>query len=446
MQAEPDGNGAVTPAPGALGKVQALPKPCKGGYADVAAAPDATRAAITHSACVEWLQKMPDRLQEGGTSGWTRRNYLGDDLANGTAWPELKAAGLAPVAILGADSASHAVVRPFLDEALGDGAWVAADITAAAAAALPTDTQRIEPMDIDQFTATLLFKQHFGMDIDRTFAEDFRKLQRGMLVSALSPSFLVTGPLRFITARVLGLLAGVDVAGMPRRRAKLLPKLSAALKAKFGERYNQLSTDQQKLVVSGFLDSMVFAGGQMVPTLIKSALATLYSADSKARTVPPGGVKLSEDNADAFALEMVRFVPQAFQVNAINPAPKPGKAEHEAAVVAAAGFDKTVWSEDAFSFSLSRADADYERLSVAFAEPAKCPHSAKDSRNCPAKSLALAMLTAYLKRFAVVSGAAGSGGDAAAAWECSVAPDKLDLGESFVTSDVFTLTRLSAPS
>ena len=56
------------------------------------------------------------------------------------------------------------------------------------------------------------------------------------------------------------------------------------------------------------------------------------------------------------------------------------------------------------------------------------------------------MLTAYLKRFAVVSGAAGSGGDAAAAWECSVAPDKLDLGESFVTSDVFTLTRLSAPS
>ena len=67
-------------------------------------------------------------------------------------------------------------------------------------------------------------------------------------------------------------------------------------------------------MVSAFLDSMVFAGGQMVPTLIKTSLAMLYSADAKARTSPPGGVALSGENAAQFALEMLRFVPQAFQV------------------------------------------------------------------------------------------------------------------------------------
>ena len=112
-------------------------------------------------------------------------------------------------------------------------------------------------------------------------------------------------------------------------------------------------------------------------------------------------------------------------------------------MVAAAAFDTEVWSEDAQSFSMGRDAADYERLSVAFAEPAKCPHAAKDARNCPAKGLALAMLTEYFKRFTIVSGASGEGGDAAAAWECSVAPDKLDMGQSFVTSDVFTLTRVA---
>lgn len=430
---------AATPAPGVLGQVQSLPAPCEGGFADLPKAPDATRAAITHKACVEWLQKLPDRLVSGG---WSRRNYLGDKLASGAAWPELKKAGLEPVAILGAGKDAHATVRPLLNEALSPGAWSAGEVAAAAADALPEGVQSIAPMDIDEFTCKVLFKVHFGWEITRAEAEEFRELQRGMLVTAVSPRFLVSGPLGFLTRRLLGGLAGVDISGMPRRRAKLLPQLGEKLEAKFGERYTQLSANDKKLVVSAFLDSMVFAGGQMVPTLIKTSLAMLFSADAKARTSPPGGVALSGKNAAQFALEMVRFVPQAFQVSAINPQPsKPGKAEHEAAVVAAAAFDTAEWSEDAQTFRLDRGATMHERLSVAFAEPAACPHAPEHSRHCPAKGLAITMLTAWLERFAGVSGAAGEGGDAAKAWECSMAPDDLDIGQKFVAKDVFTLTR-----
>lgn len=434
---------AAVPAPGALGNFQSLPKPGSDGYADLAKAPDATRAALTHAACVEWLEKLPDRLRN---DGWSRSNngkhYLGNLEGKPAAWPELPN----PVSVLGLEREAHALARPFFDDALGNNAWSVAEVVSAAATALPANTQRIEPMDIDEFTSRVLFKLHFGLEIDRAFAEDFRELQRGMLVLAVGlPRWVTSGwaswILRPIAGCVVGCVLGVDVAGMPRRRASLLPTLSTALKNKFGSRYTQLSPSQQKLIVSAFLDSMVLAGGQMVPTLIKSALAALYSADFKARTLPLGGVQLCENNAEKFALELVRFEPQAVQVNAFNPSPTPGKAPHEAAAVAAAAFDKAVW-DDAKRFSLERAAADYANLSVAFAEPAKCPHSSQDARDCPAKSLALEMLTAYLKRFAVISGAADSEGDAATAWECSVAPNKLNIGsQQFIRGDVFTLKR-----
>ena len=95
---------------------------------------------------------------------------------------------------------------------------------------------------------------------------------------------------------------------------------------------------------------------------------------------------------------------------------------HLSAEVSAAAFDPEVWG-DPKSFRL-RPREDYARLSLAFAEAARCPYARQHSRHCPGKELALATFTAFMKRFVEVSGKAFAS-NPCAAWAANKPPHEL---------------------
>jgi len=197
-----------------------------------------------------------------------------------------------------------------------------------------------------------------------------------------------------------------------------LDALKSAIRAKYADEAFVFGDDEEKitLLASVFLDSLQFAGGISVPTVLQYVLALTHRADNS-RQQDLKGVRLSIDNYEWVLWETLRrYAPVAGvpswekQID--------GSFKHVVQKLTAALQDSSVF-ENPLDFK-NRGQAAYESklksTGLPWAGPAVHKFSegpdaadtaAPHSRNCPAQDLSFRIMKAFLKAFVERGGPLG---------------------------------------
>lgn len=354
-----------------------------------------------HSDVVSLLQRLPEELAQGH---WKKNNNLGFNLCNALFWPERDPSCLG----LAIPHKQHVVVRPILAELLGKtGRWSDAMLEQLAEDFLLQRQVLHIKHDLSVWTTWVLHKIHFGLNLSMDECMEFVRFANQALI------FIGIPPHVMKNVVVKKALSDIKLL---KHKQKLLVQYQQALEA-FIPSITTKSHQERVLITSVLLDSLLFAGGVSVPTILQYAIGIPYSKWGQTN-IPD--INLRETNLLGYVLEIVRF---------FNPVSSVSFTEHNFETflnLAMAQRDTRVWGQDAHDTFRIRSLAEYHRLSVGWAEFAEASRlSDPKSRNCPAKHLSLSMCTAFLKAFRRI---ADSG------WLASKAPDEITINSFGVSS------------
>lgn len=243
---------------------------------------------------------------------------------------------------------------------------------------------------VKQWSTKLLHRVLLGIELSDAEVVDFVAIQAKITVLS---GFVPTG-----ATWLAGKLLGLDK--MIQFREKTMKSYSNVLKPK----HPDLSATDLQLLVSAFLDAMLFAGGASLGLSVSCALATMYGGDAS----PLARSDIPEDKDDTFVQQLVWETIRYFPPVVGFPWVTPGSGTNDTGTqrtclsLASAMKDPRVWGEDANEFKL-RSVVDYHRLSVAFADMAVAKDGVKGgSRVCPAKTMALVAIGEFLKAWFAV--------------------------------------------
>ncbi|KAL7567099.1 hypothetical protein ACA910_009428 [Epithemia clementina (nom. ined.)] len=294
---------------------------------------------------------------------------------------------------LGATAEIHALMRPFLDYVFGDGlypfdkfvntgpVWNRDDLVASAKAHLEGKNVVEVGTDASLWVIKELHSLTLGLSLSEVQAKNFVDLQGANLLLAIVPDSVVG---------VIESILGTTVEQVTSAKEALVQKYMAILSANSNLAGGTIDvTDQLQLRVAGtaLLNSFLMAGGLSVPSSINNAAASYFAVLTDANFDPTNPLSLK-----LLVLEAIRMYPPVLGFPYIE---KSG--QRMAPLVGMAGTDKGVYGDDALEFRIRGDLTYYHTRSLNFADAAVPKNEGNSIRSCPARSLAVAMSSAFLE-------------------------------------------------
>jgi hypothetical protein len=346
-------------------------------------------------------QDVRDRLASVGEKfvdgSAQRQNELGIQIQNGVVWPN--SPGGERKIFLGSNVDNHAFVRPLfaqvLDKSQGTGScdgstcWNRNWLTQQAKTWL-TGRYAIESSDFSWYVTKILHKVHMNIDLTDAEAQDFVDYMGKVLLPTPFPEEV---------ARSCPFKSVLSIPETLSRRSDFLAKYREAIKVKIPNR--NFTYAELDLVASAFLDSLQFAGGIAVPTIIQYVLALTHMNEERKWPVLKN-LQLTSVNIPNVVWETLRLYPP---VGAFPYWEKDGNGDwkHIVLSVAEALRDADVWPEPStFKF---RDMSEYSAKFTGFADFATHPPTADGGLGphehiCPGKLLAVAIIETFVEEFA----------------------------------------------
>jgi len=367
--------------------------------------PSQTRI-IGYAYAVRAMKNMVKQLKCGNAF---RRNELGSNILNSGFWQEKPSKSIG----LGDPYNTHAFVRPWFVRLLGDEVANDRQTQAFIRAQVQNfmDPQGFAVNKVGEFVTKVLHKVHFDMDISDKEAQEFTSKQSQILIDIMLPrSFegvghiLQTGPWK----------------------KKHLVTYKAAFKKWRPAEWAKMTDLQQTILVSGLMDSLLFAGGLSVPTVLQQAIGVLYGFWGKGQL--GDDFLLTKANLDQYVQEALRRFPA---VGAFPFFDRETNAHNQIDLRAAnLGNYSEGWGEDALNFTL-RPMSEYKRKSISWGDFAMLNNDPADpgSRACPGRWLSITIINIFLDEFVRQGGQR--------CWEADKSPDQIWVNAGSATG--FTL-------
>ena len=344
---------------------------------------------MKHKDVIDRLKTLPEKFGTNNVNGSVeRQNNLGFQKLNNVIWSELKN----PVIGLAQDQETHAFVRKYISQVLGDnrdiknGGWTIKMIQKYSMDFFDSRNS-FNTSDYKIWTTIVLHKIHFNMDLSWNEAIEFMEMQRILLISIAPSEQLLSNP--FVQS-----IIGLDKAIKYKR--EMLVKYIDALSNIFPEDIKKMNPEKLVILASNFMDSLLFAGGQSVPTVLTYCTTLLYSKWLHDRL--PNFI-LDDTNIKTYVMEVIRYFPpvSGFVYRERSFGYEDSKAIYLSLHMAQC--DKDEWGDDAHEFIL-RPLKTYEKLMVAWANGSVGQGKYEmNSRECPGKDLSIIMITEMLKSF-----------------------------------------------
>lgn len=339
---------------------------------------------MKHKEIIKRLKNLPEQFGTNNINGMVeRQNNLGFQKLNDVIWQELRN----PVIGLGQTQENHFFSRRFIDATIGEkGNWSKEQIVTFVDKFYST-RNKFSTSDFKTWTTIVLHKIHLNMGLTWDQAEEYMNMQRTLLIS-IAPGRSV------IKNKVVDSILGVNKAIAQKKI--WLSRYVRALKKMFPNETKNLSGERTVLLASNFMDSLLFAGGQSVPTVLSYAITLLYS-EWLDKELP--NFELSINNINQYVMEVIRYFPPVSGF--VYRERSFGKDDSHTVYLSLhmGQCDKDVWGKEAHKFKL-RSMIEYANNMIAWADP--CVGKGKyryNSRKCPGKDLSIVMITEFLKGF-----------------------------------------------
>lgn len=311
---------------------------------------------------------------------------------------------------------THAYVRPVLDRLLGPvkGNWTTESVRASAEAFFAgRETLLVgkgATSHVKLWVFKLLHQVHLGLDLTDDELLAFSTFQASNLILIGVPEGVVSNTV---------VRAALSIETTLEQRQQYVDTYKAALQKFLPVETAALTPAQLNILASNVLDSLCFAGGQSVQTVITQTLTLLYSARGQAmlatarpNTAAPASTATSDSAAPffdlrasdvpVFVMETIRRFPpvSVFVYSERSPPTRTFLS------LQMAQRDPAAWGDDADRFVM-RSLATYHQLSVGWADKAIVDgdNGAPNSRVCPGKQLSFVMICEFLNAFLRASGA-----------------------------------------
>ncbi len=381
------------------------------------------------------LAALGEKLGASSAEGAaTRENCLGMQLLNGEMWEEVPWHAIA----LALPTEVHAWVRPLLVKLVGPGGklhgpggrWTHAELADAAADFFRGRRAIAVNADLRTWCCVILHRVHLGIELSEDEAEGFMAMQMKVLAISGFPA---------ASLRVGALRKALDIDKIKAEKASWLERYKPALRAVLPAETARLSDDEFSWFASAVMDSLLFAGGQSVPTVMGYCLALPYSEWGH-ENLPAGFALDDTASLPSYIFETIRRFPPVGMFPLVE---RSAGSEPDRRVflnIHMAQRDEKVWGANAETEFRLRPVAEYHKHSLAFADAALAPHLASaNSHACPGKELAFGLVLALLKEFAHTASGVASAGGTKALWKCDKAPEEIKI--TAFSSGKFTLTR-----
>ena len=350
----------------------------------------------------ETCEKMADKIAAGTVE---RRNELGMQYLAPDTWPE-SPGGIQSIG-LGQTNENHAFIRPLivaeLDNGLSTGhcdgsdCWNSEYLNARAEAFFEGRTS-LESSDAKWFVTQILHKIHLNLDLDEATAREFADYMSSMITLIPLTENVLYDPL---TARVLG----QDPAATIEKKLQYLEDYKAAVRVKYAGEDWVGDDERVNLVASVFMDSLQFAGGLSVPSVLSLAMGLTHMAEANKPDSLKSDVAADEDWVLWETLR--KYAPVAgvpFWERAVD-----GGLTHVIPNVAQALMDSSVFPEPLvfknrglgfYHTTMGRTSAPNAGMGWAGSAIASDKDTANpNSHNCPAQDLSFKLMKSFLKAF-----------------------------------------------
>jgi len=319
------------------------------------------------------------------------------------AWPEAPG-GIKSIG-LGQTKENHAFVRPYLANALDKGNW-SDEWLQQKASAFFANRDKVESSDLAWWVAQLLHKIHLDLDITEAEAKEFADYMSGILLLI---------PFSEKTLEGFVINTALSAQSTLAKKAAYMETLKDAVRSKYANEGFVLNNDEGKitLLASVVLDSLQFAGGISVPTVLRYVLALTHMAPAS-RHDSLKTVSLNSDNYEWILWETLRrYAPVAGVPSWEKQAD--GSFKHVIPKLTGAFQDASVF-DSPLEFK-NRGAAVYEskikNTGMPWAGPAVqtlsgvADTAAPHSHNCPAQDLSFRIMKAFLEAFIESGGSSG---------------------------------------
>ena len=340
----------------------------------------------SHSEVNNRLKRLPSELGTNNENGISEKpNNLGFQKLNTLLWQELpegeRCIGL------GQTQENHKLARHFLERILSpDGRWNKQQITDYAKAFFNCK-HTFKTSDFKIWTMIVLHKIIFDMDLSWDESKEFSEMQIKILVIIAPTENLINN---YLVRKAL------NVDKILEQKAAWMAKYKIAIQNMYPVEMALMTPEQITMVTSNLMDSLLFAGGQSVPTVLSYCTTLLYS-DWLRKKLPD--FTLNIHNVYQYIMEVIRFFPpvSGFVYKERSMGGRPAKKIY--LNIHMAQCDKNAWGDDAYEFKL-RPMKDYNELMLAWANSSVGDEERKyNSRVCPAKDLSMVMISEILKEF-----------------------------------------------
>lgn len=349
---------------------------------------------VNHTDVVKKLSECPHNFGTDNTNGIIdRQNNLGFQKLNGIIWGELDN----PVIGLGQTQENHAFVRPYIEKLVGVGGnWDRKMITEYVNDFFHNKTE-FSTSDFQIWTTVVLHKIHLNIEITWEEGESFAEMQGKLLRIIPFEEELINNP-------VMRAVTGIN--DTLRVKKVWIDRYIKAIREMFYET-KFISDEKITLLASNIMDSILFAGGQSVPSVLSRCVTLLYSEWLYNKL--GDDFKLSVSNLHNYIMEVIRYFPPVSGFVYRNRSFGNGPSNSVYLCLHTAQCDKKAWGEDAHEFKL-RHMTEYDYKMVGWADQAIGHGEYKNnSRACPGKDLSLVMIFEMIAGFIRTTAPGNSG-------------------------------------
>jgi len=283
-----------------------------------------------------------------------------------------------------------------LDKILGrNGLWDEDDIEAKVKTYLAGKQLFDSGSDITPFTTKIMHKIHVNLDLTDEEAKEFAEYQSGALVKAILPDEVV--------------LWGKLQSGDRKTRQKWLTKYMDAMETDPRGIFQGLTGRQPGgrlyVVAAALMDSLTFAGGLSVSSIITSAMQALYSQQLP---IEKEFRPIDEEDVEPFVYEVARLFPAVVGFAWWTPGYDANKGgshyTHRTVMNLAMTLrDPRKWGDNYGSFVVRDLAKYKELMGVAWALPSneilESGELGPMSRGCPGASLSMAISKAFIREW-----------------------------------------------
>jgi len=347
------------------------------------------------------LSQYPTKIMAGTLE---RGNELGMQVLGSGAWPEAPG-GIKSIG-LGQTKDNHAFVRPYLANALDKGSW-SDEWLRQRAGAFFSSRDKLESSDVSWWVVQVLHKIHLDIDLDHAQAKEFANYMANVVL-------LIPFPEAILKSSVME--KALSVQDTLAKKAEYLETLTSAIKTKYAGEDFVINGDDAKisLLASVMLDSLQFAGGISVPTVINSVLAMTHMADG-IRHDSLKQLTLDQDNYVWILWETLRRYAPVAGVPSWEKM-EDGSFKHvipnlEVALKDSTLFDSPLEFKDrgsaVYQSKLRNTGMPWAGPAVQLNTDGNADTSAPHSHNCPAQDLSFRMMKAFIEAFIANGGSLG---------------------------------------